>query len=823
MDKQKLIIWVEDYINADTTCVFDFSNFSNAHERFLLHTAKRLCRAFDLFKKDVAYKDDFLLALRNYFLVFQTKIRLSNIHVDNSNPYGIVLDVQEQKYFASYQCPEYVNSKFCEDVFLANESLHTAKNDAYDLHTDAFIRKITGFRSFKSVSQKLAVYGALNTPDGYTTLVSLPTGGGKSLITQTISYQVEGLTIVVVPTISLALDQVRVAKEIIKSGDVKNEVFSYSSGIDAAPILKAIKNRTARLLFISPEALIKNEGFSDAIKEANSTRFLKNIIIDEAHIVVDWGTYFRIDYQCLESWRRELLLRNPSIRTILLSATFEPRCISLLKDFFSKDGQNWIEIRCDSLRHEPRFSYVKAKSYTDKNEKMIELIRKMPHPMIIYVACPDDANDIVTLLRNKGIRNVNTYTGMTTTKKREELIDAWSDDQFEIMVATSAFGVGVDKPDVRTVLHMYIPQNANAYYQELGRGGRDGLPCLSIMCVGPDDLSVAFGRISKRVMTTEKIVGRWNSMYLSLQSRRSGNLIYIDSSIKPNYADDDLIDDSPVSSADMNWNIYVLLFLRRYGLLKIKEVLPQSGKYIFVVEIISDKLRVRDEAQVDLIEKYRAREWEYYVDSFQTIRDAIRTSKDRCWSEMFFETYDKVSEFCAGCNAHSDANESDFLDYSLKMGVKEPLKQLAQDQRALFSGARNIITIPSDEEIKPLFRTLSHYRLSVLIVSGPFEKTENIINSLSDEENILVLNPKDLRALLAKPNYYYLSGMIAIQYHGTPREVYDLMTYVINKLGRIPQIRLVHVLEENVYFDWMNKSFTDLVDGPVLPSGTLIS
>lgn len=93
----------------------------------------------------------------------------------------------------------------------------------------------------------------MRTPDGYTTLVSLPTGGGKSLITQMLGYQTEGLTIVVVPTVSLADDQILAAKQIIKRKTVDQEVFSYKSGVQVAPIINAIQNRTARLLFISPE------------------------------------------------------------------------------------------------------------------------------------------------------------------------------------------------------------------------------------------------------------------------------------------------------------------------------------------------------------------------------------------------------------------------------------------------------------------------------------------------------------------------------------------------------------------------------------------
>ena len=203
------------------------------------------------------------------------------------------------------------------------------------------------------MAQKLAVYGALHLPDGYAALISLPTGGGKSLITQTLAYQREGLTIVVVPTVSLAIDQVRTAKKIVQSSHVDEEIFFYSSGVAIAPILQAIEKKTAKMLFISPEALLKNEGFAEAVKKANEARYLRNLVIDEAHIVVDWGASFRVDYQCLESWRRRLLASNPGIRTVLLSATFDELCCTVLKDFFlkaAKNGWKYAVMLCDMSR-----------------------------------------------------------------------------------------------------------------------------------------------------------------------------------------------------------------------------------------------------------------------------------------------------------------------------------------------------------------------------------------------------------------------------------------------------------------------------------------
>ena len=110
-------------------------------------------------------------------------------------------------------------------------------------------------------------------------------------------------------------------------------------------------------------------------------------------------------------------------------------------------------------------------------------------------------------------------------------------------------------------------------------------------------------------MTTEKIVGRWNSMYKNPHSRRMNNLVYLDTSIPPSYADRDVFDDAPTPDADRNWNIYVLLFLRRCGLIKIREVIPDSSKYVFVVEITDDALRADEEEQMERIGGYREEEW----------------------------------------------------------------------------------------------------------------------------------------------------------------------------------------------------------------------
>ena len=133
---------------------------------------------------------------------------------------------------------------------------------------------------------------------------------------------------------------------------------------------------------------------------------------------------------------------------------------------FSEDN-NWVEFRCDKLRREPRYSIIKTGSHLKKKEKLIELIYKLPFPLIVYTERPDRAEKIKNWIREAGFVGVETYTGDTNTRDREDLLIRWKKNEFEILVATSAFGMGVDKPDVRTVIHEFVPDTPNLFYQEL--------------------------------------------------------------------------------------------------------------------------------------------------------------------------------------------------------------------------------------------------------------------------------------------------------------------------------------------------------------------
>lgn len=787
---------------------------STAREQYVVHTVKRLINTYSLFKNKDCGMGDLLGSLRNYLITLQVSVRLDHLAVPKNNQFGITLDESTDKYFAGYDLPSYVNSEFVKKSFQTEDYSSQKTLGDYDLSTGPYLRRLTGFKTFKTVAQKLAVSGALNAPSGSTTLISLPTGGGKSLITQTLAYQQEGLTIAIVPTVSLAIDQVRVAKQIIKSSSVNEEVFSYSSGVDPTELITAIEKHTARLLFISPEAVMSNKRIRDALEKANAARYVKGIVIDEAHIVVDWGALFRVDYQCLECWRKKLVAKNPEIRTILLSATFEEKSVGVLKKLFSTPEKTWIEVRCDSLRHEPRFMYIKAQSHSDKMSKTLELVRKLPHPMVVYVSSPSEADFYASALRREGISNVETFTGMTSGQRRRELIDAWADDRFEVMVATSAFGVGVDKSDVRTVLHLYVPQNPNAYYQELGRGGRDRLPCLSVMCVEKEDVTSAFGRISKKVLTTEKIIGRWCSMYRSPATKLNADLAFVDTAVKPDYTDDDPLDDRPLSEKHKDWNVYVLLFLRRNGLIEIKDIVSQDGRYIFVIKVLDESLLASQADMERAISPYRDAEWESYLTGFNSLKRAMRKSGVECWSEMFFSTYHRVSEYCAGCDEHEAPNNSDASEFPLKSRLSTPVKMLDQEQKALFAGADSIIAISGENEVCELMHSIGKHRISAFVCMSE-EMIDKYIDALGDAGNVIVLNTNLLKELVRRDGLFFLSGIIAIKYDGAPSEILKSLRFFMGAFGTKHCVKLLHIITEDYYFESVDKRFSDIVDGPV--------
>lgn len=815
MDIKAIESYVENFINSNSNGAFPgFAGDNDAINHFMYNTAKRLTIYFEKFMSGRASKDVFLCSLRNYLLVFQNEIAVPEGLIPTENEYGILCNA-EGKYYANLELPNYVDSFFVDQAFQRKKvSGDTEKQKDIFYGNNAYIYSLTQYKEFKSLEQKLAVFGALNTPEGYTTLVSLPTGGGKSLITQTMAYQQQGLTIVIVPTVSLAIDQVRNAKNNIKH-NADNEIFCYYSGIELErknALKNAIKNETARLLFISPEALIRNTEFVSMINEANAKKYLKNLIIDEAHIVIEWGDFFRVDYQCLEPWRNELLAINSQLRTVLLSATYTKVAVVKLKQMFASTDK-WIEVRCDALRKEPRYLLVKAKSYLDKKHKMVELVKKLPHPMVVYINSPKEAEEIKKELIAVGLDNLETFTGNTKSAEREKIIKDWTDNKIDLIIATSAFGVGVDKGDVRTILHLYIPDTPNQYYQELGRGGRDGLVSLGVMCINPvDDIDSAYGRMNV-VLKPETIWKRWVYMYKSPKTSWFKGMITIDTSVKPK---EGVNDDG--NALDIQWNVYVILLLRRHNLISIKSMVYDADKesYKIRIDILEDALRSESLDVPQIITDIRDRESAGFEKEIKRIKNAIDFSERICWSEMFYSTYDKVSMYCGGCAKHKYPEMMEEGKFPLLLPVKEPKKTISAELNKLCQGENEVLVIGEEDDYSLMNRYISAGASIIVVEDTSIESDFDLILNMNKQSNVMILGIKEYRDLCSQGSAYYISGGVIAVYNSDADKAYEFCSTL--RKYKNTDMRLIHVVKEDYFVQKVQKPISAMVEGPKIDS-----
>lgn len=370
-----------------------------------------------------------------------------------------------------------------------------------------------GYASWQSQAQKEAVWTVLDAPTGGTTLVALPTGSGKSLCFQVLPYFRAGLTVVVVPTVALALDQYRSAVERLGAlAGVNPRYFAAGDpAVDAASVVEDVRTGRTRLLFTSPESCVSGRLHAVLDEAAEEGRF-EHLVVDEAHMIESWGAFFRVDFQVLAT--RQKLWRERSrnrLRTVLLSATFTPASKTLLQNLFGAGGE-WRELVAQRLRPEPAYFVRAFNREEDRRAAVIDCAWHLPRPAILYTTAVDDAISLHATLQAEGFERIGCFTGDTPPVERTRLMDAWGRDELDLMVATSAFGLGVDKGDVRTVVHACLPETLHRYYQEVGRSGRDGCSSTCVLLTTPRDQEVAEG-LSPKLMTAPLLQARWEALW----------------------------------------------------------------------------------------------------------------------------------------------------------------------------------------------------------------------------------------------------------------------------------------------------------------------
>lgn len=661
-------------------------------------TIRFLIRMDQYFSKKIS-DIDFLVALRD-FILFVGRLQLTSTIAalvrSKGEDFGLYLEGPGHTVNSIVSRADWIQKEqFVKQVYGKSNFDYIKR---YDTYGDAILFKTTNFKKYRSFEQKVAVHTALSLPSGHTLLVSLQTGAGKSLISQILSVVNDGLTVVIVPTVALGLDQYRSALQVLKRSITQEQVGCYCGDVannESERIYNAITQGTLRLLITSPEAIVRNSRLKKVLLQAASEFKFKHLVIDEAHIVEDWGALFRPDFQMLSIIRRDLMrLSGGELKTILLSATITESAAESLKSLMCTE-EKWIELRCDALRLEPRFIIEKSRDRLTLEKKIIQMCKVLPKPLIIYEIKPEEAEKWVDLLNYEGFKNIRTFTGDTKDADRVKIIEEWSADKLDIVVATSAFGMGIDKPDIRTIIHATIPENINRFYQEVGRGGRDGLPSLSVVCYCPHERDTMQNYIAtSRVMTVENMIDRWFSMLEADITEYDGDSVLLDTSICPSHFTEE--ERKKSGNQNIRWNVNLLLFMIRCNYLDFQEMVYVASKKVFFIRVSMkniDLLRNRI-ALEESLEPCREEELQNVMSGYLSMKDMVRNAEKVCCADYFVNIFPNASPTCGGCGSHENSYCSDgkyTFVHSVKYYMPNSIRLIEED-------LQNILVVRGENE-----------------------------------------------------------------------------------------------------------------------------
>ena len=332
-----------------------------------------------------------------------------------------------------------------------------------------------------SILQKYWRHGAFRTLQediitsvlkGHDTLALLPTGGGKSVCFQVPGMLLEGVCIVITPLIALMKDQVSQLKQ---RGIEAVAIHSGMTRQQVDILLDNCIHGNVKFLYVSPERL-QTEMFVVRV------RLMKVglIAVDEAHCISQWGYDFRPPYLQI-ALLRELV---PDVTVIALTASATEIVCEDIKDKLAFKPASAVFKKSFAREN---LSFVVRKS-ENKEKKMLEILQKVKGPAIIYVRSRKATKEIAEALLKRKI-SASFYHAGLNFDERSSRQDQWIQNKSRVMVATNAFGMGIDKPDVRIVIHLDLPENLESYYQEAGRAGRDGLRAYAVMIYQDADVS----------------------------------------------------------------------------------------------------------------------------------------------------------------------------------------------------------------------------------------------------------------------------------------------------------------------------------------------
>ncbi|WP_327116681.1 protein DpdF [Nocardia sp. NBC_01730] len=414
-----------------------------------------------------------------------------------------------------------------KEIYLGRDSAQ--RRSFNDVLGDPFWATALGYDNYYSLGQRQAARSVIMAPPGSTAIVCLPTGHGKTpvaLAPTLLGGRAHGGSIVVVPTVVLALDMERRTRDLLEARGVKSPTGRYAFTGDLSEDVKKqlcddVRYGRQPILFTSPEAVTTT--LQRPLDEAAAAGSLRYFIIDEAHLVEQWGNEFRPDFQTMAGQRRNWLRRAPAgrePRTIAMSATLTAQQIETLENLFGAPQATDL-VWASQLRTEPSYYIESLPTEVARREAVMHALARLPKPSILYVSTVEAAKDWAALLAESGMRRVIAVTGRSIPEDRREAMEGWGGrdatgripTRFDTVIGTSAFGLGIDLSDVKTVVHACMPETVDRYYQEVGRGGRDGSPSLAYMATVQKDIRVAESLNAEIILLPKTAWERWDAMF----------------------------------------------------------------------------------------------------------------------------------------------------------------------------------------------------------------------------------------------------------------------------------------------------------------------
>ena len=347
------------------------------------------------------------------------------------------------------------------------------------MNYQSLLKQYWGYDDFRGIQREIIE----SIGSGHDTLGLMPTGGGKSITFQVPALAQEGTCIVITPLIALMKDQV---DHLLRRGIRAAAIYS---GLTHEEIIVTLENcifGNVRILYVSPERL-SSELFQTKLRHMR----VSFITVDEAHCISQWGYDFRPSYLEIANIRKLV----PDAPVLALTATATPAVVKDIQDKLTLKTERTFNVFRMSFER-TNLTYV-VRHTTDKRKELIHILSSVKGTAIVYARSRRRTKEFSEMLNEAGIPATFYHAGLDTTVK-DERQQAWQHDQVRVMVSTNAFGMGIDKPDVRLVIHIDCPDSIEAYFQEAGRAGRDGFKAYAVLLYNDADER----KLEKRIADT---------------------------------------------------------------------------------------------------------------------------------------------------------------------------------------------------------------------------------------------------------------------------------------------------------------------------------